>query len=210
MKNALRTVMLVSLFLPMATMAQTTDCNFVYLDENGNGSYYTEASKSYTYFTGSLTPDPSGGALGGLALVYTLPFDFTLWGVSQTGDYVLTEAEDTNIISDVVRFWGTNQVIFYSSNTDVDDPENPPSDLADVSGLPVNSLTPSVLCPHPSPESYPFYPWEGVYGPAPGDPGYAELNLVYVFESIPEPSTLALAGLGLAGLALMAHRRRSK
>jgi hypothetical protein len=208
MKNALRTVMLVSLFVPMATMAQV-DCNFVTLDEKGNGTYILDGPGLTINFTGSITTDPSGGARGGRALVYTLPFTFT-----QTGDYLLTEsdAEDTNITSDVVRFWGNNQVIFYSSNSDVDDPVSPPDDLADVSGLPVNSLTPSVVMQHPQPGLWPpeWSDWEGIQHEQLGDPGYAELNLVYAFESVPEPSTLALAGVGLAGVALMAYRRRSK
>ncbi len=208
MKNAFRTVMLVSLFVPMATTVNCTASNIVTLDENGNGSYYFDGSHVTIYFTGSVTTDPSGGAQGGVALVYTLPFNDPLLNVTNTGDCLLTEAEDTNIISDVVRFWGTNVVIFYSSNTDVDDPDTPPPDLADVSGLPVKSLTPSVVSPHPPPE-VPF-PWEGLYGPALGEPGYARVSPIYIFESIPEPSTLALAGVGLAGVTLMAYRRRSK
>lgn len=198
MKNAMRAVLLVSLFVPMAAMATS----FVQLDENGNGTFYRDGNPGVgTNFTGSFTIDPSGGALGGQALVYTLPFDFT-----QTGDYVLTETQDVNIISDVVRFWGSNQVIFYSEI----DADEPFPDVADFSGLPVNQLTPSiVLSPPPM-----GFPWEGFhfiqYGET-NQPGYAGLPLIYEFNSeIPEPSTLALAGVGLAGLALMAYRRRSE
>jgi hypothetical protein len=198
--------MLVSLFVQMATMAQL-DCmatNFVTLDENGNGTFYLDGPGLTINFTGSIITDPSGGAWGGLALVYTLPFiNFT-----QTGDYLLTEAGDTNMISDVVRFWGNNQVIFYSE-FDVDEPF---PDLADFSGLPANSLTPSVVLQPPQPGLWPPS-WEGVHGIEYGEanqPGYAGFPLIYVFESVPEPSTLALAGLGLAGLALKAYRRRSK
>jgi hypothetical protein len=204
MKNATRLLVLVSLFVPIAAMAQTTDCNSVTLDENGNGTYFQDGVYTTTYFTGVVTLDPSGGVPGGQALVYTLPFNFT-----QPGDYLLTEKEDPSI-SDVVRFWGTNQVIFYSSETDEDNPTNPtPFDLADV-GLPINSLTPSfVLQPPPDWVTG----WEGFvpieYGET-GQPGFPGFPLHYVFESIPEPSTLALVGVGLAGVTLMAYRRRSK
>lgn len=197
MKNALRAVVLFSLFVPMAAMATSG----VELDENGNGTFFLAGPGLTINFTGSITTDPSEGARGGLALVYTLPFNFT-----QTGDYLLTETQDVNIISDVVRFWGTNEVIFYSDFDEGD----PTHDLADLSGLPVNSLTPSVVLP-PPPEGF---PWEGFHAIEYGEtnqPGYAGFPLIYIFKSeIPEPSTLALAGVGLAGLALMVNRRRSK
>ena len=195
MMSAIRIVGLVFLLVPMIAMAQA---NFVSLNESNGAAMYVMSGVT-NYGAGSLAVDPSGGSANGQALVFTLPFNFT-----NQGDVVMQEP-DLSGMNDVIRFWGNNQIIFYSDPAD--------NDLADLSGLPTNSFA-GVTVPEiwPSGWDNPNDKQWADYIPGASDPGYAGANFVqYEFISqIPEPSTLALVGLGLVGLAFKAYRRRSE
>jgi len=205
MKKIVKTALLVSLLVSWAGRAQGQQW-FVTLDEYGNGTAVDSSGLTHP-LNGQLMPDPSGG-IAGPALVYTLPFMFP---AASVGDYLMLEPPNHTSVSDVIRFWapvgqGGNQVIFYSDLPDPD--ETPPIPLADT-GLPGSYLQLAV----PLQEGG----FEGGYqavthSAISGEPGYIGAGLGnYTFISdIPEPGTLAVAGLGFAGMALMAYRRRGK
>jgi hypothetical protein len=187
------------LLMPVAAMAQGW---IVTVDELGNGSYTT--NDATTYFTGVMGADPSGGFTSGNVLIYTLPFNF-----NQTGDYWLTNSLEPLPLttgSDIVRFWGVNQVIFYSDTNGVD-----VADLADA-GLPTSLLTPNMGLLETGTEGN----LQGAtYQTSSGNPGFAGLvggqGITYNFISdVPEPSVLALAGTGLAGLTWWIRRQRRR
>jgi hypothetical protein len=166
----------------------------VTLYEDGNGSWSDLGGNTHP-LNGQLSPDPSGG-LAGNVLVFTLPFNFQV-----TGDYRMTEPPGFSSVSDVVRFWANNKIIFYS---DIDSEGGGP--LADT-GLPVNTLTPLVQLQEsgveggelPGTSTWQSAVWEAL----PGDPGYAGVvsghGVQYTFVSeVPEPTTGALIMLFFA------------
>jgi hypothetical protein len=198
MKNMLRTVVLVSLFVPLAAGAQPLWSVTLY--ENGNGTANGNS------LNGVLMADPSGG-LAGNVLVYTLPFNFPAGSV---GDYLLLEPPNYSSVSDVIRFWGNNQVIFYS---DLDNDPGDPYQLADT-GLPGSYLTPPTYIPPAQLQEVNLGDgiWGAIHSAISGEPGYIGAGFGnYTFISdVPEPNTLAIIGVSLTGLAFMAYRRRSK
>jgi hypothetical protein len=198
MKNTLRIAVLVSFLVPLAARAQVQW--WVTLDENGNGTAFNGGITNI--LNGQLLPDPSGG-IAGNALVYTLPFNFPAGSV---GDYLLPEPPNYSELSDVIRFWGNNQVIFYSGFDTGEDQLPPP--LADT-GLPGSYLNNNM----PLLEGGGENGYQAVsHSAISGEPGYIGAGLGnYTFISdVPEPSTLAIIGVSLTGLAFMAHHRRSK
>jgi hypothetical protein len=196
MKNTLRIAVLVSFLLPLAASAQVQW--WVTLDENGNGTAFNGVGTNT--LKGQLLPDPSGGIAANV-LIYTLPFNFPAGSV---GDYLMLEPPNYAGVSDVVRFWGNNQVIFYS---DLDTGEDPlPVPLADT-GLPGSYLNNNVRLLEGGVEGG----YQAVsHSAISGEPGYIGAGLGnYTFISdVPEPGTLALVGLG--ALAFMVYRRHGK
>jgi len=179
---------------PTASFAQ-----LIYtFDEFGNSS---GTSSAPPISPGILQPDPSGG-LTAPVMVYTVPLPLA------TGDVVLTEpgAPTPGPNSDVVRFWnptGINltQIIFYSDVS----PNDPPDAPADT-GLPSQLINP-IFIPEVGPEGNNG----AVYTPPAGGPGsfpgaLIQYNIISD-GAVPEPSTMALAGLG-GGLMLLAFKRR--
>ena len=205
MKNTLRIAVLVSFLVPLAARAQVPW--FVTLDENGNGTAVNGTIT--TPLNGVLMADPSGGLAAVPVLVYTLPFNFP---AASVGDYLMLEPPNYSSVSDVIRFWapqgqGGNQVIFYSDNLDTG-PVEPPYPLADT-GLPGSYLNNNM----PLLEGGAENGYQAVsHSAISSEPGYIGAGLGnYTFISdVPEPNTLALIGVSLTGLALMAYRRRSK
>jgi len=190
MKNVMKVAAVAAALFAMVISGQSQITNVV-VYEDGTG-YYTEVGGINHQLTGQMLPDPSFSGLPGNVLIFTLPFNF-----QQQGEYDILETGSSSELSDVARFFGNNQLIFYS---EIDAGEqNPP--LADT-GLPQNQWLPAyganeLTLPPNTPEAP--VAWFTVT-PNLGGPGYVEgVGVTYTFVSeVPEPTTGALVIMFLA------------
>jgi hypothetical protein len=174
----------------------------VTVDENGSGTG--------TLGSGFFAPDPGPGGLSSV-LTYDLPFAPT------PGDVLLFDAtEPGSPVLDVVRFNNSSfdhiaaidgspfTLVFYSDNVSgfdaLADTPSPPGALY------ANQLRIAELGPEGNNGAF--------YTPTAGQPGFLEPNLIagavtyhFISDSVPEPATLALVGLGLAGLGFWLRRK---
>lgn len=166
--------------------------NTITLDENGNGTYNGVA------IIGALVAaDPSGGVAGPV-LLYNIPGP-----ALQVGDVLIRETTNSTPLSDVVRFWTNNQVIFYSDR----EAGGGDNDLADISGLPTQFLTPNQTLFEAGTEGNNgnFYlPSSAV---APGWDGNPAGTQYHFISDVPEPCASLLIGLS-SGLFLLWRERR--
>jgi hypothetical protein len=159
----------------------------IQVDERGNG--FTNGLPIQF----ALQPDPGPGGATNALTYFPLPF------AGVVGDVLLSDPEQ--LTSDLIRFNGNGTLVFYSNNLP-DGAE--PGDIADVGVGVVQSNLVQIAEIGPEGNN------GATYTPGPGQPGYDPINLpTYVFISdIPEPTTVILVGLGLAGLLAFCHRRK--
>lgn len=159
------------------------------VDENGNGIG--------TIGRGVLAPDPGPGGLPSV-LTYTLPFAGT------QGDVLVNNP--TEGVLDVIRFNGNGTLLFYSDNVGGAD------SLADTPSPPGIFYANQVTVTEVGPEGNNGF----TYTPLAGQPGFTPGGVTYTVVSdgtlttVPEPSTLLVAGVGALGFIGYALRRRSK
>jgi hypothetical protein len=197
-------------------------------DEFGNGTW---GGAPLLWSRGA---DPTaGGVIGEDVLIYQLPL-----GDYSTGDVVLTDPGQNNVISDIIRFSnganGARLMIFYSDGT------NGIDSLADISGDAWSLLIAGRAPPDIDPIPHVWIPSPPLTWISEADvyhtihewfePNSATVvfttgstleqiqsglypgtgyDIEYHFTSdIPEPSTLVLLGMGAVGLLFRIRRRR--
>jgi len=143
--------------------------------------------------------DPSGGVAGPV-LLYHIPGP-----ALQVGDLLLRETTNSTPLSDVVRFWTNNQVIFYSDREAGGSGDN---DLADTSGLPTQFQTPNQVLFEQGPEGNNGAAYLASSAVAPGWDGNPSGTQYHFISDVPEPSASLLIGLS-SGLFLLWTRRQS-
>jgi len=139
--------------------------------------------------------------ISGIAtLCYQLPFPVN------GGDILLIEPQQTNVLSDIIRFSTSGQMYFFSDHSTNEPPE--PGVLADGPLPPI--INPFVVFTEVGPEAGP----NGLFGYVPGPGGIGgspgAIGLTYDFFSdgrVPEPSSVALVGFGSL-VALLCRRSR--
>jgi hypothetical protein len=175
------------------------------VDENGNGTFVSNVTGMFT-LPFALKADPGPGGLPSV-LTYDLLGPPSL----VAGDVQLTEG---GVFADVIRFnpAGTggnldyrSSLLFYSDSSDGVD------SIGDTPTPPLAFYTNLISIPEVGPEGANG----ATYTPTDGQPGFiAGFNVTYDFVSdgtlaTPEPASVTLLGLGVAGIAVRAWRRKA-
>ena len=171
------------------------------IDENGNGLL------NGGNHPGFLQNDPGPGGLPN-ALTYTTPAGLVV------GDLLLHEPGGAE--SDLIRWNNNATLVFYSDTTEG---ETLP-DLADI-GLPglaypngISLFETGLVLNPPAMVLYAENGTNGyIYVPLVGQPGYDPSNpgnqpTYIIISDVPEPGTVALVGLSLAGLLAVIRRKK--
>jgi hypothetical protein len=190
--------------------AQTLNFPIINVNEAGMGTLDLGPPEGppIILLRGTVAADPGPGGLSALTYNLSLP-QFVPSLVA--GDVVLLEPVGTAVISDIIRFnpAGTGSpnypasLVFYSDNLDGSD------SLADTR-FPLlnyaNSLTLTEVGPEVGPNGFMSYT------PTANQPGFVPgFAVTYNFTSdsaVPEPSSLVVLSLGLAGVAALTWRQR--
>jgi hypothetical protein len=200
-KKPLLALVVVAAMGGLASVASAANLYTFTFDELGNNSFTYQANPPISLPWG-VAPDPFNPG------VSTLYYDLSAFGARVVaGDIWLWETTPSTF-SDLLRFEpnpnvNSSYLFVYSDNSDG------ATSLADV-GPPPNFQSNLGSTGESGPENG----LNGLFGwtPLASDGGYLSIGSVtYNFISdVPEPSTLSLIGVSLAGWALVAYRRRGK